>query len=51
MKSSFQVLEFDLFPSSYSVMMQDVPPDLLNIENTEELDPDSRSNVQDEDKR
>ena len=31
--------------------MQDVPPDLLNFEETEELDPDSRLHQQEEDKR
>lgn len=32
-------------------MMQDVPPDLLNFEETEELDPDSRLHQEEEDKR
>ncbi|EFX81904.1 histone deacetylase 3-like [Daphnia pulex] len=34
-----------------SVMMQDVPPDLLNFEEAEELDPDVRLHQQEEDKR
>ena len=32
-------------------MMQDVPPDLLNLEEAEELDPDARLHQQEEDKR
>jgi len=32
-------------------MMQDVPPDLLNFEEAEELDPDVRLHQQEEDKR
>jgi hypothetical protein len=32
-------------------MMQDVPPDLLNFEEAEELDPDARLHQQEEDKR
>ena len=34
-----------------SVMMQDVPPDLLGFECSEESDQDSRLNQRDEDKR
>ncbi len=35
----------------FSVMMQDVPPDLLNFDESEELDPDGRLHQQEEDKR
>lgn len=31
--------------------MQDVPPDLLNFEDVEELDPDVRLHTKEEDKR
>lgn len=37
--------------SSPSVQMQDVPPDLLSLENTEELDPDIRNHQDTVDKR
>ncbi|XP_052774900.1 histone deacetylase 3-like [Mya arenaria] len=36
---------------SPSVEMQDVPPDLLSFDNTEEPDPDIRNSQQDQDKR
>ena len=36
---------------SPSVEMQDVPPDLLSLENTEEPDPDVRNSQADQDKR
>ncbi len=32
-----------------SVQMQDVPPDLLSLENTEEPDPDVRNSVKEQD--
>ena len=32
-------------------MMQDVPPDFLSLEETEELDPNVRLHQQEEDKR
>lgn len=32
-------------------MMQDVPPDLLNLDDAEELDPDVRLHQKEEDKR
>ena len=34
-----------------SVQMQDIPSDLLSLENTEEPDPDVRNSVEDIDKR
>ena len=34
-----------------SVQMQDVPPDLLNVDNTEESDPDIRNHQDDVDRR
>ena len=37
--------------SSPSVQMQDVPSDLLSIENTEEIDPDIRNHQDENDKR
>ncbi|CAG2204129.1 HDAC3 [Mytilus edulis] len=37
--------------SSPSVQMQDVPSDLLSLENTEELDPDIRNHQDENDKR
>ncbi|XP_060072276.1 histone deacetylase 3-like [Ylistrum balloti] len=37
--------------NSPSVQMQDVPPDLLSLENTEELDPDIRNHQDSVDKR
>lgn len=47
-----QVASFNfLWFCPYSVMMQDVPPDLLNFEEVEELDPDSRLHQEEEDKR
>ena len=37
--------------TSPSVEMQDIPPDLLSLENTEEQDPDIRNHQYDLDKR
>ena len=37
--------------TSPSVEMQDIPPDLLSLENTEEQDPDIRNHQEDIDKR
>lgn len=34
-----------------SVMMQDVPLDLLKLDSDDELNPDSRCNIKEEDKR
>ena len=44
-------MSIDLSNYIFSVMMQDVPPDLLNFDESEELDPDGRLHQQEEDKR
>lgn len=50
-RREFASLNSISLPSACSVMMQDVPPDLLNFEDVEELDPDVRLHTKEEDKR
>lgn len=38
-------------PHSPSVQMQDIPPDLINLDNLDDLDPDVRNHQEDVDKR